>query len=516
MIGMTALRVLSCLWSLPPRARGRLRHAILVGAASLAPAALRAQSSGSPPVRLGRIHGVVFDSSAKRPLVGATVQLVRLDNPAIVRDASTNTQGEYTIDSLPAAQYAVGARHPRLDSLGVQQLARGVELRDGKSERVRLSVPSARSMIRSVCGDTAVRERSGYVRGRLRDAEQGRRPVRGTVRVQWLELALTSAGTERTVPTLEVDTDADGIFTLCGVPLDGVLRVRGWSGADSSGAAELTVPEDGLLLRDLYVGRVRHASIAAPLDTASPDVGSRDSTKRVAADTSKDSAIDVLRGDGQLRGKAMQAQGPPLDNVRLSVWGTGLESASTASGVFVLSDLPTGTHTLDARAIGYLPQTRVVDVIRDDSTTLVVSFERLTRMDTLRIRAAVNGVRSRSLAEFDARRKSAASGTFLGPEDLLERPPLRTTDIFGNMAGVRVIPSGSGYRVRMRGTGRELCQPSLFIDGAPVVDTDDLEFVMAADFVRAVEVYPSAMTAPAQFTGRSTCGVIVFWTGERK
>ena len=186
------------------------------------------------------------------------------------------------------------------------QLSRGVQLREGQRARVRLDVPSARTMISRVCGDATLRERLGYVRGPLRDAEHGGRTVRGTVRVQWLEFAVARAGMERSVPTLFADTDEDGSFTACGVPTEGILRVRGWSGADSSGAAELTVPPDGILLRDLYVGRARRATIAAPADSA---------------DTTRLAPLEVMRGDGRLRGTTQQSLGPALANVRLSVWG---------------------------------------------------------------------------------------------------------------------------------------------------------------------------------------------------
>ena len=94
----------------------------------------------------------------------------------------------------------------------------------------------------------------------------------------------------------------------------------------------------------------------------------------------------------------------------------------------------------------------------------------------MRIRASLRSVLERSLAEFEVRRKSSGSGTFK----------------------------------------RGRCTPSIWVDGAPITFSDDLEFMVPADFVRAVEVYSSAMTAPAQFTGWSTCGVIVFWTGARK
>ena len=42
----------------------------------------------------------------------------------------------------------------------------------------------------------------------------------------------------------------------------------------------------------------------------------------------------------------------------------------------------------------------------------------------MRIRASLRSVLERSLAEFEARRKSSGSGRFLGPEDLLKRPIL--------------------------------------------------------------------------------------------
>ena len=292
---------------LPMRLRSVLGALLL---AALAPAAVQAQ----PLTRPGRIMGTVFDSTSMRPLAGAMVQVVRLDDPATARHTSTDAQGAFHVDSLPPANYAVATFHPRLDSLGVWQLSRGVDLREGQRARVRLDVPSARTP-----------------------------------------------------------------------------------------------------------------------------------------------------------------------------------------------------------ALGYEPQLRVVDVVRDDTTALILGFDRLAVLDTMRIRASPGSVLERSLAEFRARRKSSGSGRFLGPEDLLKRPPFRTVDLFRNMPGVQVIPSGSGDRVTMRGSlKRGRCTPSIWVDGAPIVSSDDIEFIVPTDFVRAVEVYSSAMTAPAQFSGWSDCGVIVFWTGARK
>ena len=446
---------------------------------SLIPLLLGAQST-----RPARISGTVFDSTLSAPLGQATVDVVDANDPLRLWTTTTDAKGEFTFEALPPGRYAVALSHPRLDALGIRQLSRGVAVRAGERERVRLGVPSAPTLIGQVCGDSIVGQRLGYVRGVLRDADRAPLAVSGTVRLHWLELSIAEGGIGRQIASVEARADDSGRFTACGVPAEGVLQLRAWSGGDSTGVLELSVPYNGILLRDLYVGRGRTATVAW-----------RDSVPLTTAEAIADTGaveVRVRRGDGILRGTTRAGEGTAVSDVRVSVWGTGLGVRTTAEGQFFLNDLPLGSHTVDVRAIGYLPTRQIVDVLPGDSGRIEFNLDRMARLDTIRIMAT--------------------------REQILERhPPLRVADMFRTIPGLRVVPAAGGDVVVMRGQSfGQWCAPELWIDGVRTVTNMGLDVLVNAQDVLAAEVYNSGAAVPAQLAGFTGCGAIVLHTGMRE
>jgi hypothetical protein len=489
--------------------RAAVRRAIAALLVGVGPALASAQSA----VRPGRITGIVWDSTMGRPLALTMVQAVRADSPSVVRVVRANAKGEFAVDSLDAATYLVAPSHPRLDSLGIEQLARRVTVKAGARARTRLAVPSARTLTERLCGASATRGQVGYARGIIRDAARSRVAVRGTVRAEWHELTLGASGVARQSPSVEVESDEQGTFELCGVPQGSIVRVTVRTASAVSGVAELTVPPNGILMRDFYVGAARTERVmiprVEPVDTTADSVRLGDST-----DTSSDIPVDLLRGDGRLRGTAVTSGGVPLPNAQLTVWGTGIDARSSENGGFVLSGLPTGSYTIEGRAIGYQPMLQTVDIVPGDTTALVVPFVRVMALDTVRI---IRPRADRTLEDFNYRRRSAGTGRFLGPEDLLRLSPHRTSDLFRMMGGMYVVPGMGGDVILMRANAGRICRPDIWVDGARVISSGSLDFEVQADNVRAVEVYRSPMLTPAQFrSGFNLCGVLVFWTGARR
>lgn len=493
----------------PRRFRGYahvMMKALTLGASvlSLIPLLLGAQST-----RPARISGTVFDSTLSAPLGQATVDVVDANDPLRLWTTTTDAKGEFTFDALPPGRYAVAVSHPRLDSLGIRQLSRGVALRAGDRERVRLGVPSAPTLIGQVCGDSIVGQRLGYVRGVLRDADRAPLAVSGTVRLHWLELSITEGGIGRQIASVEARADDSGRFTACGVPAEGVLQLRAWSGGDSTGVLELSVPYNGILLRDLYVGRGRTATVAW-----------RDSVPLTTPESAADTAaveVRVRRGDGTLRGTTRTGEGTAVSDVRVSVWGTGLGVRTTAEGQFFLNDLPLGSHTVDVRAIGYLPTRQIVDVLPGDSGRIEFNLDRMARLDTIRIMATREQILERRLAEFELNRKTRGLGRFIPPEALERHPPLRVADMFRTIPGLRVVPAAGGDAVVMRGQSfGQWCAPELWIDGVRTVTNMGLDVLVNAQDVLAAEVYNSGAAVPAQLAGFTGCGAIVLHTGMRE
>src|SRR5687768_8460338 len=71
------------------------------------------------------VSGVVHDSIARAPLVGAIVQLVRADSLArLSRTTTSDSLGRFAFVGVPAGRYMLGFFHQMLDSLGVEPLLR--------------------------------------------------------------------------------------------------------------------------------------------------------------------------------------------------------------------------------------------------------------------------------------------------------------------------------------------------------------------------------------------------------
>lgn len=451
-----------------------------------------------------RVSGVVFDSLASRPLGGAIVQLVTINESRQARSVETAANGAFVFDSVEAGTYLLGFYHPLLDSLGVQAPLTRVDVRVRGDLRAPLAVPSARTLRLAFCGARAIVDSVGLYVGAVRGASDGFARTQGVVRVQWAELTIGASGIERSVQGVEREAGEQGVVAVCGLPIGGTVMVRAASGTDSSGFAELEVPAAGIVRRDLFVG-------------ASRGVAVRDSTADSTSGTTVAETSIVRRGDASMRGMVSKADGTPVDGARLSFWGAGLEVTSTSTGSYRLDQLPAGTYTLEARALGFLPQRRAIDVMATGETVADFRLESFgTFLDTVKV-TAQSVWKSREMREFDERRKRGF-GTFLDEDAIEKRHPIYVGDLLRMTPGVQVVPGGFGQRVLMRGMGfQAYCSPSIWVDGMRVMNMDgDLDAFVNVQDIKAMEVYPRGGTVPVQFQTLEGCGSLVIWTGARR
>ncbi len=463
----------------------------------------------------GKLRGVAYDSVRAQPLALATIQLVNARDRGDTRAIRADSLGRFSVDSLEPGPWIVGALHPSLDSLAVDELAVRVEVTAKGTSRTVIAVPSGRALVARVCGDAAARDSSGYVHGVLRNTRNIEVGAPGTVRIQWVEFALKNARLERSLGGVEVSSTPTGRYVVCGVPPGGTLRVRAWSGADSTGVLDVALPTYGIARLDLLIGEARRTTmvVAAASAVASDSV----------ADSLAATEIEVVRGtariDGITRVFTRGAGDQPLANARVTVWGNGLDVRSASDGRFALSGLPTGSYLLETTAIGYQPSREIVALRADASLTVSTRLERLLVLDTVQVRAQRRRLLGPSMVDFEERRQRGF-GKFLGPEDLDTRVESQTSDLFAALAGVRVVPGAGGDRVLLRGDFRGSCVPTVFIDGTRILNIDGQESIndyVSPMEIRAIEVYVSAVTRPPEFTmGTSTCGSIVIWTGPRR
>ncbi len=164
---------------------------------------------------LGKLRGVAYDSVRAQPLALATIQLVNTRDRGESHAIRADSLGRFGIDGLEPGTWIVGALHPSLDSLAVDELSARVDVKATGTSRMVIAVPSGRALVARVCGDAAARDSSGYVHGLLRDMRSVESGAPGTVRVQWVEFTLKNARLERSLDGVEVLSTATGRYPPC-------------------------------------------------------------------------------------------------------------------------------------------------------------------------------------------------------------------------------------------------------------------------------------------------------------
>lgn len=473
-------------------------------------------ASERPPARALRavasVSGTVFDSVAGHPLEGALVQLVSADHRSRTRSTTSAADGTFRFDSVSSGLWVAGFYHRVLDEYGVQVPLTRLRVIGSAQLRTTLAVPSARAIIGGACGALDGPDQGVYI-GYVRTA-RGTTPARDAgVEVKWNAFSLEGRGITRSTPTLEVETSAEGGFSVCGVPAGGVVVARAWAGRDSSGFVELEVPKSGFLRRDLLI-----ATNPSLDEDALPATGS---------DTSIRATTRVTHGDGRLRGRVTRSTGAPVRNARVLLWGSGVEVSTDADGAYVMTGLPLGTWTLEGRALGFVRARQPVDIIADGSAVANVKLDAVTAvLDTVR----VMGQRiapSPDMRDFERRRKSGF-GTFLDETDIERRHPIFAADLFRMVPGVSVVPTGMfSHAILMRARslgvssdslsrGGDFCVPAFYIDGVRVYSGDgDVEMFVSPPEIRAIEIFTGATNVPAEFNSTKGCGSVLIHTGAR-
>jgi hypothetical protein len=458
------------------------------------PAGLAAQAT---------VSGMVFDSTARVMLAGAVVQLARADAPGapIAYSAQTDTGGRYVITGVQPGRYLAGFFHAVLDSLGVEPVARTFDVGAGnRNVRLPLAVPSARTIANVLCGANAATDSTSAVFGRLYDAET-LRPVAGaTVVVRWNELIVGRRGARHGRAEARGTTADDGGFAFCNAPGDAFVGLRAMRGRDTTGTVELHLRARGAMRRDLFVGSVTSTTVVRPAST--------DSARRPTSHV-------VRHGRAQLTGVVRGKDGRPINGARLRLTDSGAEALSNADGHFALTGVLAGTQMLEARALGFYPDRRAVDLVAGRQAALDLTLETLRSvMDTVRITAA--RVYSTDLSGFERRRTAGAQGRFFDQSDVELYQPRRITELLNRVPGVQVYGPSSDTPVLVRNATSGYCAPEIYIDRMRMsgISAQEIEMLVRPEELLGMEVYRSEVDTPAEFTRADGCGSILIWTNR--
>jgi hypothetical protein len=431
------------------------------------------------------VAGIVFDSIAGRPLAGARVWLEGTD-----REVTTDARGRYSLEDLSDGVYGVRITHAVLNALGVESLAREVELVRGDVASGNIHVPSLATLLSRGCaagapatagagaGDDA--RATVPVVGRVFDAMSGR-PVRG---------AALSLSTAAGAPPLATTSGPGGVFRFCDVPAasDAVLAASFMGGA----RAEVRLSLAGS-------GAVAH-EFRLQLDAPSRVTG------RV---------IDF--DEGRPVGGATVL----LDGAKAAV--------TSADGRFHFPGVQPGDHVIALRHLAFQP---VQDTLRIDGTGRAFNLEIKLPREPIRLDAITVTVAERPLTGMLApvhdrleRVRLYGGGHVFDRSDIERRNPRLLSHLLSDVPGIRVayttqedihhyiITSTRSY------SGTDLCVMTIYMDGMMLVrggaagggENVDHYFSMSA--IEAIEVYQPGQRIPSQYWGSSSgCGVILVWT----
>ncbi len=463
--------------------------ATVVASSALAPSAV-AQQATPPAVMLDTtqmvsVSGAVYDSVARAPLADATVQLIEATQRQRLYSATTDSAGEFRIPQVRTGQYIVGFFHPNLDALGLEPPLRVVTI-SAPVVSLDLAIPGASRVLAAVCGARPAADSTGAMAGIVRNADNGTPVPSAKIIVSWTDLIVDQKGLHSERRRVPAQVRDDGSYTICGLPGDDQIVGSAEAVGRQTGLIQVQIPAGGIARRDFSLG---------------------DSTAVVAATATGPDNKAVLRGSARLSGTVRGPGKRPISGAKVLVWGTGLTATTDGEGKFTMDELPAGTVSVEARALGFLPTHTAVDLRSNKTAAVALSVD---EQGTTLAPVSVFGKRSAGMKDLNGflQRRQSGFGHYITAEDIQRRATISITDALRTTPGLRVNPGRLGYQVSVRGG----CSPEVYLDGVHVYEgAENLDQFVRPEQVAGIEVYTGVAGAPMQFQSNG-CGAIVVWT----
>lgn len=430
------------------------------------------------------LGGVVFDSVRGVPLADAPVFLV-----GTAWEGRSDAEGRFRIPDLPAGTFTVDVAHPALDSLGLKVIPREVTVEEGGMSWVELAVPRF-----SPAEAPDVQGVQGWVQ------DPGGRAAQG------IFVTLLREDGSRVGAGL---SDSQGGFRIpASVP--GPLRIRLEAighGAWESAGFELPPGQ-------WFTTVLRYS------DSAWAAGAERLARGRTTVSTSS---------AGRLAGRVVASEtGDPLVGVEVVLPETGRVALSDQDGRFQFPLLEPGSHAVRARFLGREVAEDTVALNPGES----LQIELRLSVEPIAVEGILVEVERRDLglelAGFFERR-TREHGIFFTREQIEERKPVSTVDLFVGLPEVRVLTLFGIRRAVILVGSRSLsflapdedplqqCYPTVWIDDKPYFslgakDPVFLDELVGPSEIAALEIYQTTARIPVQYNLQGACGVIVIWT----
>ena len=447
------------LWSGHKRVRVEVTVGLIVCASVLGAQKTTSttQSTGSTTGQ-ARIVGVVVDSLNGGFLSGADIQVQ--GGPEMLQ---TDSLGRFRFDSLVPGMYQIGVYHALLDTLGLMLATEPFRVGPDSSTFVLLAVPTAEAMIRAMCPVQSGAKATSAIVGHVNDPETLQPVAKAEVSVAWDEIDVSKKfGVRRNSRLVRASTNKSGAYVLCGLPssLQATLQARRGLAVTAEIPITLGNKPTELLGRTLLLS-------------------SRDSWRQIG--NASVSGIVVLEGS------------PTNAGTRVELVGTDIVVRTNDKGEFAMRNLPSGSHTLLARHVGFGAEIVPVDLSSRQEKRVTIKLPKFVAvMDPVLVTA-----RRMSALEkvgFTQRQKSHF-GYYLGPDRLQNMHFQKLTDIFGHVPVV--FDKCVQYWV----------DDTLYQELEP----GDINLYVAGSEIVAAEVYKNLDT-PARYMRFGGCTIVVLWT----
>lgn len=449
--------------------------------------------AASPSPGVASIHGTVIDSLHDALLSHA---LVRVENTN--REAVTDANGAYRIDSIPPGMQRIVVMHPLLDTLGIALVTPPLTFNAGDVKAADLSIPSGETLVSLFCTPAQRALGPAALVGFVRDADtQG---AAEGAKASLLYYESDPLGFKKTPRVRERPIGKDGHYRICGLPatMSGKLQIF----RNGVQTGEVPVELGGTSGTQLLA--MRSMSIASQV---------------VASATATDTTgkqVTVVRGKSRVTGKVLNKYGQPIPNARVELQNTGAATKTRSDGQFTLDSLPAGTQTLEVRQLGFAPIEVPVELSQSNPQNVTVKMnEYVPVLSTMRVTAQ----RERGLSDVGfADRKRSGMGYYLDSDQLKMRQTMQFSDMLRTVPGIRVQPGGNGTNVVTSSRDATGGCVMFYVDGSPwqQMEPGDLDTYVRPEEVAALEVY-NGSTTPPQFTqpGMGGCTTVVIWTERR-
>jgi hypothetical protein len=211
-----------------------------------------------------------------------------------------------------------------------------------------------------------------------------------------------------------------------------------------------------------------------------------------------------------------------LTGAEVIVRGLGIGGRTDILGDARLTGIPAGTHTVEARLVGYAPSSTPAQFSGKDSVEVLLLLKpRSQRLPTVTIEDSL----SPRLREFESRRLKAG-GHYVTEAELNKSHGRAFEDIIATkIPGIRVSPEGVLWSTRGSNNLGARCVIAIYYNGVRALEfADQIKSPAFLDLLGGIEYYTpghipvqykelSATGGTGSRGGSAACGVMLLWSG---